>query len=612
MVYNSIDTKSRKWTKNTMDVIITLDYVNQGGITIIKKKSLLILLIIIISIISSVLVYSKNDKAEEISYILFLNHLENGIVKEVYIGDTSKIKVVLDNGKELMTDNPRTLGFKEELLMSGVKVIEKNQSMENIVVPLFLLGGVIFTLIFLRNTSPKEAEKEMASMSKIENSEINPNIGFKDVAGNEEAKLNLQELVDFIKNPEVYKQFGARIPRGVLLYGPPGTGKTLLAKALAGEANVPYFSVAGSDFVQVYAGLGASRIRDLFRKAKEAGKSVIFIDEIDSIGKKRKGSSISGSEEGDRTLNALLAEMSGFKDNDGIIVIAATNRIDVLDEALLRPGRFDRQIAVDLPDVNARYKILELHGKNKPINKDVDLRKLASETVYFSGAKLENLLNEAALFAVKEHALEIKSEHIDKAYYKVLVGDEKLDRSYINTKDKEITAYHEAGHALIAKLVDKNNSVTKVSIIPSTKGVGGFSLNIPADKIYRTKKDLYSNIMVALGGRAAEEIIYGKENITTGASSDLEKATDIALSLVGTLGMDDDFGLVNMNVLMSKDIREDNKLTLRTNKILEKLYQETLLLLRDNITFLKEISQKLLINETIDEDDINSIMSANN
>ncbi len=612
MVYNSIDTKSRKWTKNTMDVIITLDYVNQGGITIIKKKSLLILLIIIISIISSVLVYSKNDKAEEISYILFLNHLENGIVKEVYIGDTSKIKVVLDNGKELMTDNPRTLGFKEELLMSGVKVIEKNQSMENIVVPLFLLGGVIFTLIFLRNTSPKEAEKEMASMSKIENSEINPNIGFKDVAGNEEAKLNLQELVDFIKNPEVYKQFGARIPRGVLLYGPPGTGKTLLAKALAGEANVPYFSVAGSDFVQVYAGLGASRIRDLFRKAKEAGKSVIFIDEIDSIGKKRKGSSISGSEEGDRTLNALLAEMSGFKDNDGIIVIAATNRIDVLDEALLRPGRFDRQIAVDLPDVNARYKILELHGKNKPINKDVNLRKLASETVYFSGAKLENLLNEAALFAVKEHALEIKSEHIDKAYYKVLVGDEKLDRSYINTKDKEITAYHEAGHALIAKLVDKNNSVTKVSIIPSTKGVGGFSLNIPADKIYRTKKDLYSNIMVALGGRAAEEIIYGKENITTGASSDLEKATDIALSLVGTLGMDDDFGLVNMNVLMSKDIREDNKLTLRTNKILEKLYQETLLLLRDNITFLKEISQKLLINETIDEDDINSIMSANN
>jgi cell division protease FtsH len=595
-----------------MDVIITLDYVNQGGITIIKKKSLLILLIIIISIISSVLVYSKNDKAEEISYILFLNHLENGIVKEVYIGDTSKIKVVLDNGKELMTDNPRTLGFKEELLMSGVKVIEKNQSMENIVVPLFLLGGVIFTLIFLRNTSPKEAEKEMASMSKIENSEINPNIGFKDVAGNEEAKLNLQELVDFIKNPEVYKQFGARIPRGVLLYGPPGTGKTLLAKALAGEANVPYFSVAGSDFVQVYAGLGASRIRDLFRKAKEAGKSVIFIDEIDSIGKKRKGSSISGSEEGDRTLNALLAEMSGFKDNDGIIVIAATNRIDVLDEALLRPGRFDRQIAVDLPDVNARYKILELHGKNKPINKDVNLRKLASETVYFSGAKLENLLNEAALFAVKEHALEIKSEHIDKAYYKVLVGDEKLDRSYINTKDKEITAYHEAGHALIAKLVDKNNSVTKVSIIPSTKGVGGFSLNIPADKIYRTKKDLYSNIMVALGGRAAEEIIYGKENITTGASSDLEKATDIALSLVGTLGMDDDFGLVNMNVLMSKDIREDNKLTLRTNKILEKLYQETLLLLRDNITFLKEISQKLLINETIDEDDINSIMSANN
>lgn len=464
--------------------------------------------------------------------------------------------------------------------MYDVVVIEKNKSVQNALMPLLILASLGFMLFYLRKNGSKEAEKEMANMAKMDNDEYDVKIGFKDVAGNEEAKASLEEMVDFINNPEVYKEFGARLPRGVLLYGPPGTGKTLLAKALAGEANVPFYSVAGSDFVQVYAGLGASRIRDLFKKAKEAGKSVIFIDEIDSIGKKRKGNNISGSEEGDRTLNALLAEMSGFKENEGIIVVAATNRIDVLDEALLRPGRFDRQVEVELPDINARFKILELHGLNKPLSKGIDLKRLATETVYFSGAKLENLLNEAAMFAVKSKSKEISPEHINKAYYKVLVGDEKLDRSYINKRDKEITAYHEAGHALVAKLVDNSNRVTKVSIIPSTRGIGGFSLNIPSDKIYRTKKDLYSNIMIALGGRAAEEIIFGKENITTGASSDLEKATETALSMIGTLGMDDEFGLLNINVLISRDIKEDNNLIIRTKNILESLYNDTLKLLK--------------------------------
>lgn len=495
--------------------------------------------------------------------------------------------------------------------MYDVDVIEENQSVNNIIMPIILFTVLAFMVFYQRKNGSKQAEKEMANMSKMENDEYDVRIGFKDVAGNEEAKATLEEMVDFIKNPEIYKEFGARLPRGVLLYGPPGTGKTLLAKAIAGEAKVPFFPVAGSDFVQVYAGLGASRIRELFKKAKDAGKSVIFIDEIDSIGKKRKGNNMAGSEEGDRTLNALLAEMSGFKENDGIIVIAATNRIDVLDEALLRPGRFDRQVEVELPDINARYKILELHGQNKPLNKDIDLRTLAAETVYFSGAKLENLLNEAAMFAVKTKAKEISSEHINKAYYKVLVGDEKLDRSYINNRDKEITAYHEAGHALIAKLVDKDNRVTKVSIIPSTKGIGGFSLNIPSDKIYRTKKDLYSNIMIALGGRAAEEIIFGRDNITTGASSDLEKATDIALSMVGSLGMDDEFGLLNMNVLLSKDIKDDNSLIIRTKEILEDLYKETIELLKESMVYLENITQELLINETIDEIDINKIMGIN-
>lgn len=570
----------------------------------------IIILIIILTIVSlSTLFYAAaKSTGNEISYTLFRTFISQGIVKEVFLDDTAKIKVILNNGDELITDNPRTIDFKEYLLINDIKVVEDNQSTENLVFSFIILASLTLFVIFQRKNFTTHAEKEMANISKMDNEEFNVDIGFSDVAGNEEAKATLEEMVDFIQNPQIYKDFGARLPRGVLLYGPPGTGKTLLAKALAGEAKVPFFPVAGSDFVQVYAGLGAGRIRDLFKKAKNAGKSVIFIDEIDSIGKKRKGNDISGSEESDRTLNALLAEMSGFKENEGIIVVAATNRIDVLDEALLRPGRFDRQIEVQLPDINARHKILQLHGQNKPLSVLVDLKKLAEETVYFSGAKLENLLNEAAMIAVKFKAKEILNEHIDKAYYKVLVGDEKMDRSYINKKDKEITAYHEAGHALVAKLVDKTNRVTKVSIIPSTRGVGGFSLNLPNDKIYRSKQDLYNNIMIALGGRAAEEIIFGNTNITTGASSDLEKASDIALSLVGSLGMDHNYGLLNIDSVLSKNINTDNNLLVRANEILEELYKETINIISCSKGCLTKIATELLNKETINEDDINCIL----
>lgn len=551
----------------------------------------------------------SNSEVEEISYNIFLSLLNKGIVEEVYLGSGPKIELLLDNGSRVRTDNPRREGFKEEMLLKGVKVVEKANEPSNVLMPVLILVSLGVMLFYLRSNASKEAEKEMANMSKIDSEMNSSSITFRDVAGNEEAKRSLEEMVDFIRNPEVYKKFGARMPRGVLLYGPPGTGKTLLAKALAGEAKVDFFPVAGSDFVQVYAGLGASRIRDLFKKAKEAGKSVIFIDEIDSIGKKRKGSNFSGSEEGDRTLNALLAEMSGFKENEGIIVVAATNRLDVLDEALLRPGRFDRQIEVELPDVNARYKILKLHAENKPLAKDIDLHKLAKETVYFSGAKLENLMNEAAMLAVKDKASQISKEHIDRSYYKVLVGDEKLDRSNINYNDKEITAYHEAGHALVAKSVDRNNRVTRVSIIPSTRGIGGFSLNIPQDKMYRTKNDLRGNIMIALGGRAAEEIIFGKDNITTGASSDLEKATETALSMVGNLGMDDEFGLLNVNVLYSKEIMGANQLMERASLILEDLYKDTIALLEGSREYLEKIAIELIQKESIDEAEINQILS---
>ncbi len=575
---------------------------------IIKKKRLLLIILLFSIAISSGIYLFTNTEVEEISYNTFLSLLNKGIVEEVYLGSGPKIELVLENGSRIMTDNPRTEGFKEELLLKGVKVVEKNNQPADVAMPIILLVSLGVMLYYFRNNASKEAEKEMVNMSKMDSAMKDSDITFRDVAGNEEAKRSLEEMVDFIKNPEVYKQFGARMPRGVLLYGPPGTGKTLLAKALAGEANVDFYPVAGSDFVQVYAGLGASRIRELFKKAKDAGKSVIFIDEIDSIGKKRRGSNISGSEEGDRTLNALLAEMSGFKENEGIIVVAATNRLDVLDEALLRPGRFDRQIEVELPDVNARHRILKLHAENKPISKDVDLKKLAMETVYFSGAKLENLMNEAAILAVKEKASEITKEHINSSYYKVLVGDEKLDRSHINFTDKKITAYHEAGHALVAKLVDNNNRVTRVSIIPSTKGIGGFSLNIPQDKMYRTKNDLKWNIMIALGGRAAEEIIFGKENITSGASFDLEKATETALSMVGNLGMDEDFGLINVNVLHSKEIHAESQLMERTSLILEELYKDTVLLLENSKEYLEKIALELIHKESIDEMELDKIL----
>ncbi len=574
-----------------------------------KKRFYLIIFTLLLVLTTSILVYQySKDKTEEISYTLFLDHLEHGIVEKVMLTNKAKITVVLNNGKKIITDNPRTLDFKKELLMYDVEVIEEDFGANEIIMFVGLSLGLLLLLSYFRKNISKQAEREIASISNVEDINYDGSVKFSDVAGNEEAKEALKEMVDFIKNPEVYNKFGARLPRGVLLYGPPGTGKTLLAKALAGEAGVPIFPVSGSDFVQVYAGLGASRIRNLFKKAKEAGKSVIFIDEIDSLGKKRKGNNISGSEEGDRTLNALLAEMSGFKENDGIIVVAATNRIDVLDDALLRPGRFDRQIEVQLPDIKAREKILKLHGRNKPLSEDVDFKKLAAETVYFSGAKLENLLNESAMIAVRLKDKEITNEHINKAYYKVLVGDEKKDRSSLRSKDREITAYHEAGHALISKLVSKENRVTKVSIIPSTKGMGGFSLNIPPDRMYQTKKEILSNIMVALGGRAAEELIYGEENITTGASSDLEKATETVLSLIGIYGMDSSTGLLNYNVAISKELNGDINLLNRGKDILESLYKDTINILKIYRETLEKLAKALLEKEVLEEEEINTII----
>lgn len=576
-----------------------------------NKNTKIILLAVIIVLSISTFVFYTNLKKEvkEISYTSFLTHTEKGLVEEVRLSNGEKLQAKLKSGEVIVTDNPRTENLKEKLLLQDIKVIEKDDYSKGVLPIILFVSFIGVITYYLNNGRSKHAEKEMSNMSDMEVLDSSKGrIKFSDVAGNEEAKESLEDLVHFIKNPEVYNSYGARLPRGVLLYGEPGTGKTLLAKALAGEAEVPFYAVSGSDFVQVYAGLGASRIRGLFKKAKQAGKSVIFIDEIDSLGKKRKSSSNpSGSEEGDRTLNALLTEMSGFNENEGIIVIAATNRVDILDEALLRPGRFDRQVEVSLPDVKGREKILKLHSKNKPMSKDIDYNKVALETVYFSGSKLEHLLNESAILAVKENSKEITMNHINKAYYSVLVGDEKKDKSGIDKKDKKITAYHEAGHALVAKLTGEDTRVTKVSIIPSTKGMGGFSLNIPRDKMYQTKKDLIGNIMTSLGGRAAEEIIFGKDYVTTGASSDLEKATDMTLSMIGIFGMDSYSGLLNYNLVSNRNIDVGDSILKRGKEILDELYCDTLNIIRNNIDILNELADKLIEQEVLYEEEINSI-----
>ncbi|CCQ97114.1 ATP-dependent zinc metalloprotease FtsH 1 [[Clostridium] ultunense Esp] len=577
------------------------------------KIKLVLVLIMSIGLVSSIYFYTNRDKEyKEISYKLFLEHVGKGLVDEIEISDSDKLIGKLNNGTKFTTDNPRTENFKEYLLLNNVKVVEKDSNgVFNQGISFLLMMAGVGGVAFLIKNSTKQAEKEMATMSNLDTDNLpTDKVTFDDVAGNEEAKESLKELVDFIQDPEKYIRYGARLPRGVLLYGPPGTGKTLLAKALAGEAKVPFYAVSGSDFIQVYAGLGASRIRELFKRAKENGKSVIFIDEIDSLGKKRKGgNSHSGSEEGDRTLNALLTEMSGFKGNEGTIVLAATNRIDTLDEALLRPGRFDRQIEVGLPDVKARLDILKLHSRNKPISKEVDLRKVALETVYFSGAKLENLMNESAMIAARNRDRRITMEHINKAYFTVLVGEEKKDRSSISLEDKKITAYHEAGHALVAKKLSNLNRVTKVSIIPSTRGMGGFSLNIPPDRMYQTKKDIVSNIMVALGGRAAEEIVFGKDNITTGASSDLQKATEMTLAMIGSYGMDDHLGLLNYDVILSSNLNTDISLMERAKEMLENLYTDTIELLKEYKGYLDLIANELIVKESLNEQELDEILA---
>ena len=425
-----------------------------------------------------------------------------------------------------------------------------------------------------------------------------PNQKFSDVAALDEAVDSLRSLVDVLKNPEKYARYGARIPRGVLLYGPPGTGKTLLARALAGEAGVPFYSVSGSDFVQMYVGVGAMRVRDLFKKARKSGKAVIFIDEIDAMGSRREG----GNEEREQTLNALLTEMSGFRGDMGIVVLAATNRPDKLDAALTRPGRFDRQIEIGMPDRSGRHRILRVHAKGKPIAKDVDFERLAEDTSSFSGAKLESMLNEAALLAARRDDGPITSQDVGLAFRSVLIGEEKLGGN-IRAEERRITAFHEAGHALATKLLEPESRLSRVSIIPSTKGVAGYSMAVTPDRMMMTRSQVEAHIGIALAGRAAEELVFGAGSITTGAANDLAKATDLTARMCLEWGMDQKAGLTVHHALAQWGITHgasENEGIVRER--LEMLYQQTKEKLEMHRGALEALAEALLKNEWLDGD----------
>ncbi|MDU6877246.1 ATP-dependent zinc metalloprotease FtsH [Clostridium tepidum] len=572
-----------------------------------KIKNKIIILPILTAFLSIAVMLSFNfysSKNATKNYNEFLKDLNEKKVSTVYITNTSTIKVKLNSNEIYKTDNPRSNDFKENLLKKGVKISENSPMTPQEVIPLSIFALSILSIIFMTiKNSNILKNKKLSSVDSLDTDEVeNINLNFDSIAGNEEAKESVKDIVDFLKNPEKYSSYGARMPKGIILYGEPGTGKTLMAKAVAGEAGVPFYAMSGSDFVQVYVGVGASRIRQLFKKARSKGKAVIFIDEIDAIGKKRSSEKSGGSEERDQTLNALLTEMSGFNEKEGIIVMAATNRLDILDEALLRPGRFDRHIEINLPDVVAREKIFNLHLKNKPIG-NVNIKDWAKKTAYFSGAKIENLLNEAAILACKENSVKIEDYHVDKAFSIVLAGYEKQNRAYIKNKDKKITAYHEIGHALISSIVLPNEKISKVTIIPSTKGAGGYTLSIPEDSLYQSKEYLINRIMVLLGGRVAEEIIFGKDNITTGAHNDLQKSTSIAYKMVTEYGMGETLGLLNMGSLKHELSINENDIIKECKSLVDNIYIKVKDILLKEKKQLDILSEKLLEKETLYEED---------
>lgn len=555
----------------------------------------------------------------EFNQMLDAGEISGAVVVQNREVPTGSVEVHLTSGDEKVLVVSDVNPVLEELETAGVKTIVRDVPGDNIfltsILPaLITVGGVllIFMMMNAQNAQMNGGNKMMnfgksrARLSLAGDSKVT----LKDVAGLKEEKEDLQEIVDFLRDPGKFTKVGARIPKGVLLEGPPGTGKTLLAKAIAGEANVPFFSISGSDFVEMFVGVGASRVRDLFEEAKKNAPRIVFIDEIDAVARRRGTGMGGGHDEREQTLNQMLVEMDGFAANAGIIVMAATNRVDILDPAILRPGRFDRKIAVGLPDVGGREAILQVHAKNKPLGDNVDLKQIAQTTAGFTGADLENLLNEAAIVAAKANRCFISQEDIKTAFVKVGIGTERKSR-IISDKERKITAYHESGHAILFHVLPDVGPVYSVSIIPTGAGAAGYTMPLPErDDMFMTKGRMLQEIMVSLGGRIAEEIIF--DDITTGASSDIKKATQIAKKMVTRYGMSENVGVIcydddDDEVFIGRDLAHakahselvSGEIDREIHRIIDECYAKAKALILENSDVLHKSAQLLLKKEKI-------------
>ena len=570
---------------------------------------------------------------QEMTYTSFVSAVQEKNVSDVYINQnsavpTGTVSVTLKDDGNTRKVNVSDVEQVEKLLTENqveyrLSDVPKDSMLTTVVVPMLITLGGVFLIFFLMsrqngggNSKAMNFGKSRAKMST--KNEIK--VTFQDVAGLREEKEELEEIVDFLKTPKKYIQVGARIPKGVLLEGPPGTGKTLLAKAVAGEAGVPFFSISGSDFVEMFVGVGASRVRDLFQDAKKNAPCIIFIDEIDAVARRRGTGMGGGHDEREQTLNQLLVEMDGFGVNEGIIVMAATNRKDILDPAILRPGRFDRDVLVGRPDVGGREEILKVHARNKPLGDDVDLKQIAQTTAGFSGADLENLLNEAAILAAKENRVYIQQSDIRHAFVKVGIGPEKKSR-IVSEKERRITAYHEAGHAILFHLLPDVGPVYSVSIIP-TGGAGGYTMPLPEkDDMFNTKGHMLQEITVSLGGRVAEEEIF--DDITTGASQDIKQATAIAKSMITKFGMSERLGLINYDndsdeVFIGRDFGHTSRgygekvagtIDEEVKRIIDECYLKARTLIQEYHPVLEKCAQLLLEKEKITRSEFEALFA---
>ncbi|MBO1345900.1 MAG: ATP-dependent zinc metalloprotease FtsH3 [Hormoscilla sp. GUM202] len=579
--------------------------------------------------------FDKPPQARETwRYSRLISEVENQKVDKISISaDRSKALVTAEDGTKIMVNLPFDRDLLDILTRNHVDIAVLPQSddgmwmraLSSLFVPIILVVGLFFLLRRAQNGPGSQAMNFGKSKARVQ-MEPQTQVTFGDVAGIEQAKLELNEVVDFLKNADRFTAVGAKIPKGVLLVGPPGTGKTLLAKAVAGEAGVPFFSISGSEFVEMFVGVGASRVRDLFEQAKQNAPCIVFIDEIDAVGRQRGAGLGGGNDEREQTLNQLLTEMDGFEGNTGIIIIAATNRPDVLDAALLRPGRFDRQVVVDRPDYAGRLEILNVHSRGKTLSKDVELEKIARRTPGFTGADLSNLLNEAAILAARRNLTEISMDEINDAIDRVLAGPEKKDR-VMSEKRKTLVAYHEAGHALVGALMPDYDPVQKISIIPRGRA-GGLTWFTPSED--RMDSGLYSRsylqnqMAVALGGRIAEEIIFGEEEVTTGASNDLQQVARVARQMVTRFGMSDRLGPVTLgrqqgNMFLGRDIAAERDFSEETaaaiddevRNLVDQAYRRAKNVLVNNRQVLDRLAQSLVNKETVDAEELQKMLTSN-